>query len=391
MCSCVQTAYQIGFAAARCQNQTRGQQRARLVAREIGGEPGERHRGRIRHASNPTPTDRHAAETAENTKGNSPAGARHDWQHLAAAPRWKHHHTANGASYYWRNSPPKGPPIKAWQIKTLDPATRKTALAWLGGKTPYNPGGTGRWLQTIIPADAATYAEPYAGMLGQMLARPPAKLEIANDRHKIITNWWQQVRDHNEQLTALLELTPYDENAYNQIKQTDWNSQSKLWQAWAFTVICDQSFGGQNDGTFSRHYDLRSAHGGIYPDQLAAKVRKLRDRIANIQIYNQPATHFLDRLAPRTDTVIYCDPPYYSAADNYRERGYNVDELTTALQQQAGRTMISGYPGEWDHLGWNYLDRHRTTTTSRTAQPERTERIWANYPLTDQRLGFDYD
>ena len=261
--------------------------------------------------------------------------------------------------------------------------TAPAALQYYGGKSTRN--ALGRWIARHLPP-AQLYAEPFAGMLGILLARPPAPTEIINDLDGRVSNWWQQVRDHNEQLAARLTLTPYDEHTYNQIQQTDWNTKDELWRAWAFTIICDQSFGGQNDGTFRRPYYHRPTSPPIYPDYLATKILRLRDRLANVKIFNQPAATFLERLANEPGAVIYCDPPYYSAADNYKERGYNVDELTAALQAQTGRVMISGYPGEWNHLDWNYLDYHRITDT---AQAARTERIWANYPLTDQRLFTD--
>lgn len=252
------------------------------------------------------------------------------------------------------------------------------ALQYYGGKSARNP--LGRWIASHLPR-TNLYCEPFAGMLGILLARPPSSTEIINDLDERVSNWWTIVRDRNAELTDRLRLTPYDENAYNRIQQTDWTTKDELWRAWAFTIVCDQSFGGKNAGTFRRPYYDRPTS-DPYPDYLAAKVLRLRDRLANVKIFNQPAAKFLTRLANEPEAVIYCDPPYYTARDDYKERGYNVDELTEALLAQTGKVLISGYPGEWEHLNWQHLDHHRITTTARDRQVPRTERIWANYPLT---------
>ena len=84
------------------------------------------------------------------------------------------------------------------------------ALGWIGGKSFYGTHRTGRWINSLLPPPEATYTyvEPYAGMLGLLLQRRPAKREIVSDLDADLINWWTVVRDRPEELAELLEWTP---------------------------------------------------------------------------------------------------------------------------------------------------------------------------------------
>ena len=84
------------------------------------------------------------------------------------------------------------------------------ALGWIGGKSFYGTHKTGRWIAGLLPPPEATYTyvEPYAGMLGILLQRRPAKREIVSDLDADLINWWTVVRDEPEALAELLEWTP---------------------------------------------------------------------------------------------------------------------------------------------------------------------------------------
>ena len=84
------------------------------------------------------------------------------------------------------------------------------ALGWVGGKSFYGTHKTGRWIAGLLPPPEATYTylEVYAGMLGILLQRRPAKREIVSDLDGDLINWWTVVRDQPEELAELLEWTP---------------------------------------------------------------------------------------------------------------------------------------------------------------------------------------
>ena len=72
-------------------------------------------------------------------------------------------------------------------------ADRLMAMQWWGGKAATRPGGSNRWIRSRLPVRSA-YVEPFAGMLGVLLARPRVSVEVVNDLDGRVVNWWTQVR-----------------------------------------------------------------------------------------------------------------------------------------------------------------------------------------------------
>lgn len=264
-------------------------------------------------------------------------------------------------------------------------ASNPTSLRYYGGKNANS--NLCRWIANQTEP-AKIYAEPFAGMAGILLLRPPTPTEIINDINKRVSTWWEVVRDHPDELIQRLAYTPWDDNAHKQIRQTDWNTKDKIWQAWAFMVLCEQSFSSKPllSNPQSRVFKPKTKPGQLYPDQLAAKIQNLRHRLANVQIWNINATEFLKKTEKETEAMIYCDPPYYTAHDDYEHNKYNIDEMTELFQAQQSKVLISGYPGEWDHLGWQHNDLPKTVSAAGTSKNNpgsftATERVWANYDI----------
>lgn len=255
------------------------------------------------------------------------------------------------------------------------------ALRYYGGKSPAGP--LNRWIREQLPY-GEIYAEPFCGMAGILLARNPSQLEIINDIDGRVSNWWHQVREQNPDFLQHLEFTAWDEHLYNQIFSTDWDTKPAWWKAWAFTVICEQSFSSDlSTKHFKRPFQASSA----FSELCLSKILKVAERIKQVHIYNMDAIKFTSQLVKRPEAVIYLDPPYFTANDNYKHRNFDREALTQLLSTSAARCAISGYPGEWDHLRWNHTDFDRTTTTGSSAA-ERTERLWANFELCPQNSLF---
>ena len=80
----------------------------------------------------------------------------------------------------------------------------------MGGKSAHGNHRTGAWINSLLPPVDATYTfiEPFAGMMGVLLQREPARREIANDMDGQVVNWWRAARDYPVELSALLDWTP---------------------------------------------------------------------------------------------------------------------------------------------------------------------------------------
>ena len=120
------------------------------------------------------------------------------------------------------------------------------ALGWVGGKSFYGTHGTGRWITSLLPPAEATYTyvEPYAGMLGILLQRRPAKREIVSDLDDDLINWWTVVRDKPDALGELLEWTPSWSSALFAEACQNLDHQDDVKRAYYFTLACHWVRGG---------------------------------------------------------------------------------------------------------------------------------------------------
>lgn len=259
-------------------------------------------------------------------------------------------------------------------------------LPYYGGKS--REKGMAQWIASMLPEERM-YVEPFAGMAGVLLARKPAKVETLNDLDENIYVWWKICRERNDELVEKLMWTPFSSALFAEVKNTDWSGKDELWRAWAMTIILEQGWGGVPDPSKARFgwaYKRRVAKSN---DKLIAKIGALRERLIDVQLYNVDAVGLLQRIAHIEDTVIYCDPPYHSSATKDYSVAVDKDKLAEALLAQRGKAAISGYPGEWDSLGWHSTSCERyaqITGNPNSGGPAHVQEVlWTNYAPPDQR------
>ena len=111
-------------------------------------------------------------------------------------------------------------------------------MGWVGGKSAYAATGTGKWIAGLLPPPGAAYSyiEPFAGMLGVLLQRQPARREIANDLDGDVINWWRVVRDYPAELGELLDWTPGWSAAMFEEAVANLNHEDPIYRAYYFTL-----------------------------------------------------------------------------------------------------------------------------------------------------------
>ena len=264
------------------------------------------------------------------------------------------------------------------------------ALPWPGGKSAAAPTGTGRWVAGLLPADRdVAYIEPFAGMLGVLLQRPPSKVEIVNDADRSIVNWWLTVRHQPEALARALDATPSSRvltglaraRGAERDGADDPPPHGDLEWAADWAVMCCCTLGALGDD-WARRQSVSSP--GL-PIRLAGpRIAPLAARLANVQLECGDAVSILEWTAGNERAVIYADPPY-RGIDGYYGAGVDHDALDAALLAQRGRVAVSGYPGDRDALeaaGWERHERrcHQTMAgVLASPQDPRTECAWTNY------------
>ena len=268
-------------------------------------------------------------------------------------------------------------------------------LPYLGGKSSY--GMVGNWIRELIPWDKdSLYCEPFCGMLGVLLARPPVRTEIANDADRRIVDWWRVVRDHTDELQRRLLLTPAAREELSRaisVVSGDTEAKDEIEMARCVSVVLIEKFDhslSPRIKTWGVNYNAdpsRTDRNGMVA--AAEKLPALAARMSNVRLECKPAEDLLERLTKVEEAVIYCDPPYIDAVLKYAH-DVDRDVLTERFLQQRGKVAVSGWGTEWDHLGWQ---RHQRSVLNmgrgvsmEASRQEIMEVLWTNYDPELQQL-----
>ena len=220
-------------------------------------------------------------------------------------------------------------------------------------------------------------------MLGVLMQRAPAFMELISDQDDDLVNWWLCVRDRPEELEGKLNCTPHSRTLYTRYLYALRKREiaDPLERAVAYTVCITQ---GINKSTAGTGWLFKTLRGVQQTREHSSRISLLASRMASVQIDNRCALTVLKSTSECSHAVVYCDPPYLSVNNHsdYREGNnkLDVDGLAERLRDHKGSVAISGFPGEWDRLGWR--EARMTRKLQRVgvgAGDARTECLWMNY------------
>lgn len=249
-------------------------------------------------------------------------------------------------------------------------ATALRALGYYGGKSPHGGRALAKWISECIgpTPQGWSYFEPFAGMAGVLLSRPPAQIEIANDANGWLVAWWRAVRDFPDQFGRLIEATPYSRAEYAE---------------------AGRRIAGEPSGDPLR--DALTAHVVIEQSRMHGPAptgwsRRLQARGGNrkpVQLEQGCALALLEDTAKIKRAVIYCDPPYLSADTSpygaeHGAADFDRNRFMALLQEQRGRVAVSGYGDDWSALGWR-RETLDTVTLISGKRADRVEALWLNF------------
>lgn len=257
-------------------------------------------------------------------------------------------------------------------------------LPYYGGKSPR--GSTGPWIASLLP-EGTTYCEPFCGMAGVLLCRKPVATEILNDADGHLVNWWRMVRDEPKEFARLVSLTPYGrveyERCHDELLAGELDDQP-LERARAYHVCIQQGFAhGLGVGKKGWGASYTSTGGRKSRRMDKDDIAALAKRLERVQLVNDDAVLTVRKCAKHKGAVVYCDPPYRSADTGpYAIERYDVEALTTAMQDCKGFVAISGYADDWDHLGWHREELEVKVSQGAWAgtRSRRIEVLWTNKP-----------
>ncbi len=238
--------------------------------------------------------------------------------------------------------------------------TARTApLPWYGGKARLAPH-----IVPLLPRHTV-YCEPFGGAASVLFSKPRVPLEVYNDIHSGLVNFFRMLRDRPEDLTRVLALTPYARSEYAQAcetwrEQTDDLERARLWYVAAW-----QSFGSTPGSGWAYQRDARDREspnktGRVRARSFVSAVDALpmfAERLRGVQVDCRPWPEVLD-LYEREDSLFYVDPPYHpETRKGGGEYEHELDAagheaLVARLQTLVGSVLVSGY----DHGTYRELE-----------------------------------
>ena len=91
-----------------------------------------------------------------------------------------------------------------------------------------------------------SYLEPYFGSGAVLFNKPPSPIETINDLDDDVINLFQCIRDHSQQLAAMIAAIPYSRKVYD--SQFSIVSKDPVDKACAFLIKCWQGYGFKTSG-----------------------------------------------------------------------------------------------------------------------------------------------
>lgn len=239
------------------------------------------------------------------------------------------------------------------------------------------------------------YAEPYAGSLSVLLAKPATGFEVVNDLDGDLVHFWRILRDRPDDLVRVCALTPHAHAEYDAAWPIpdDVDDIERARRVW---VKLSQGRGGALRSTGWRHHKNPNGRTSTMPRTLMGYVDRMfavADRLREVSIECLDGVDFVRAYGSDPDTLLYVDPPYLfdvrSRSGIYRhELGEPEDHrrLAGALHASAATVVLSGYahPLYDDELyaGWDRVElRAGTGQNAAAGWQERTEVLWCNRPF----------
>jgi DNA adenine methylase len=267
---------------------------------------------------------------------------------------------------------------------------------WRPLTAPFGYYGCKQRLSSRIVADLPphnAWVEAFCGSAAVTLAKKPAPIEVINDIHGEITNFFEQLRDHGKQMQESIRLTPYARKELEKAR-SDKTSAGKMERARRFFVAAMMSINGsfgEDEGGFSfsnsytrRGMEARVSRWTSMPDHLALVAERLR----RVRIENRDALKLFKGFTSRPATLVYFDPPYFAK----RRQGYDYDQPTVefhtklleAVVKAKCMVLLSGYDNQlynkYLHAsgGWHKRTLATTTRGHNGQNFAREEVLWSN-------------
>lgn len=252
----------------------------------------------------------------------------------------------------------------------------KPILKYPGAKWALAP-----WIVQYLPR-MPHYVEPFCGSAAVFFNLPwKPKHAVLNDLSGDIVNLFRVIRERGDELAALVEMTPWAREEYEQSYEPAEDSLERarrfLVRTWqGHSARLNSVTGWTNQGT-SLPYTANVNKWRHVPSAVVNVCEALR--LAEIE--NRPALEVIQRHAD-PDVLIYADPPYVLSTRSGAMYAYEMTDadhilLLDGLDKHPGPVVLSGYRCE---LYDTRLAHWHSVTMQAQAEKgnTRTEVLWLN-------------
>lgn len=215
-------------------------------------------------------------------------------------------------------------------------------------KYPGSKWRLANWIISHFPAHN-NYIEPFFGSGAVLFNKRPVHNEIANDIDGNVVNLFRVIREHGDELAALVEMTPYARDEHNLSYEGECSDVEK---ARRFLVRCWQGFGGK---TLHKTGWARTTQGEVFRPRYWARVPgrilEVVERLKSVQFENGDALELIAR-CNNSDTLLYIDPPYLLNTRTNTHYAYEFSKekehmkLLEVVRKHKGFVVISAYDNE---------------------------------------------
>ncbi len=239
-------------------------------------------------------------------------------------------------------------------MQTLDQSAPKPFVKWVGGKRRSLPV-----LLSYVPDVVDTYVEPFVGG-GAMLFAMKFKRAIINDCNEELICAYRSIRDHLEELKALLRTFRYDKDMFMEIRGWDHDpafrtSRSEVERGARLIYLLKTCFNGLYRVN-SRNYFNTPFGKLVKPNICDEPVLEACHRFLNekdVEICCGDCRALLDRIP--SSAFVYLDPPYAPL-----NRTSSFTSYQTGVWNDSDQERLRDFCRELDNRGIRFMESNST-------------------------------
>lgn len=258
----------------------------------------------------------------------------------------------------------------------------ETVFPYPGGKTYLAP-----WVIEHFP-EHDCYAEVFGGGASILVNKEPSRVEVFNDLDGDIVQFFEVLRDREDELREWLHDVPYAKDVHEEWATAFYageRSEDPIERAGRFFFLRYSQFSGIYDGK-SGFSTARVTNEATKFQNGIEELSDFSNRLRDVQIENRDFETFLDRFDGE-ETFFYCDPPYVDEGDDLYTHGeFDHRRFVDCLHNLEAKWCVSYTdlpPDLDDYRVVNRESNQRMSQGQDRSKSVRTERLVMNYDPED--------